>query len=219
MAADKPEKLKTSPAVAPAALLLAEIERLKSELSRAERKVSELELRADVDPLLDILNRRGFERELKRSLAYLQRYQGEAALLFIDLDGFKAVNDQHGHAAGDVLLKAVARELVGHVRASDVVARLGGDEFGVLLWNLGAPLAAAKARELEKLIEAVSVAHGEARLAVGGSAGLVPLAVGATPEQMIDAADQAMYARKNRPCMRGRRRGEASTTVALSSIV
>jgi diguanylate cyclase (GGDEF)-like protein len=189
--------LKTgNPALAPAALLLAEIERLKSELIRAEQKVSELELRADVDPLLDILNRRGFERELKRSLAYLQRYQGEAALLFIDLDGFKAVNDRHGHAAGDALLKAVARELTGHVRASDVVARLGGDEFGVLLWNLGAPLAAAKARELEKLIEAVSVVHGEARLAVGGSAGQVPLVVGATPEQMIDAADKAMYARK-----------------------
>jgi diguanylate cyclase (GGDEF)-like protein len=196
VAADKPEKLKINPAGAPAALLLAEIERLKSELIRAELKVSELELRADVDPLLDILNRRGFERELKRSLSYLQRYQGEAALLFIDLDGFKAVNDQHGHAAGDALLKAVARELTGHVRASDVVARLGGDEFGVLLWNLGAALAAAKARELEKLIEAVSVAHGAARLAVGGSAGLVPLAVGATPEQMIDAADQAMYTRK-----------------------
>ena len=196
MAADKPEKLKINPAVAPAALLLAEIERLKSELIQAEQKVSELELRADVDPLLDILNRRGFERELKRSLAYLQRYQGEAALLFIDLDGFKAVNDQHGHAAGDALLKAVARELTGHVRASDVVARLGGDEFGVLLWNLGSPLAAAKARELEKLIETISVAHGAARLAVGASAGLVPLAVGATPEQMIDAADGAMYARK-----------------------
>ena len=163
---------------------------------QAEGKIAELEARADVDPLLDILNRRGFERELKRSLAYLQRYKGEAALLFIDLDGFKAVNDQCGHAAGDALLKAVARELVGHVRASDVVARLGGDEFGVLLWNLGSPLAAAKARELEKLIEAVSVAHGEARLAVGASAGLVPLAVGATPEQMIDAADKAMYARK-----------------------
>ena len=197
MAADKPDALRPgNPALAPAALLLAEIERLKSELMRAELKVSELEQRADVDPLLDILNRRGFERELKRSLAYLQRYKGEAALLFIDLDGFKAGNDQHGHAAGDALLKAVARELTGHVRASDVVARLGGDEFGVLLWNLGSPLAAAKARELEKLIEAVSVAHGAARLAVGASAGLVPLAVGATPEQMIDAADRAMYARK-----------------------
>jgi len=196
VAADKPEKLKINPAVAPAALLLAEIERLKSELIQAEQKVSELELRADVDPLLDILNRRGFERELKRSLAYLQRYKGEAALLFIDLDGFKAINDQHGHAAGDALLKAVARELTGHVRASDVVARLGGDEFGVLLWNLAAPQAAAKARDLEKLIETVSVAHGEAQLAVGASAGLVPLVVGATPDEMIDAADKAMYVRK-----------------------
>ena len=122
---------------APAAVLLAEIERLKADIAQAQRTIAELEARADVDPLLDILNRRGFERELKRSLAYLQRYNGEAALLFIDLDGFKAVNDRHGHAAGDALLKAVARELVGHVRASDVVARLGGDEFGVLLWNLG----------------------------------------------------------------------------------
>ncbi len=130
----------TDPAFAPAALLLAEIERLKADIASAQRRISELEARADIDPLLDILNRRGFERELKRSLAYLQRYKGEAALLFLDLDGFKAVNDRHGHAAGDALLKAVAQELVKHVRASDVVARLGGDEFGVLLWNLGARL-------------------------------------------------------------------------------
>jgi diguanylate cyclase (GGDEF)-like protein len=197
VAADKPDQPDSSGgAVAPAALLLAEIERLKADLARAQRTVAELEARADVDPLLDILNRRGFERELRRSLAYLQRYKGEAVLLFVDLDGFKAVNDRHGHAAGDALLKAVARELTGHVRASDVVARLGGDEFGVLLWNLGSAQAVAKARELERLIEAVSVAHGDARLVVGASAGLAPLAVGATPAEMIDAADKAMYARK-----------------------
>ena len=197
VAANKPDARKTgNPAVAPAALLLAEIERLQADLARAQRTIAELEARADIDPLLEILNRRGFERELKRSLAYLQRYRGEAALLFIDLDGFKAVNDQHGHAAGDTLLKAVACELTAHVRASDVVARLGGDEFGVLLWNLSAALAAAKARELEQLIAAVGVAHGAARLAVGASAGIVPLAAAATPAQMIDAADQAMYARK-----------------------
>jgi diguanylate cyclase (GGDEF)-like protein len=83
------------------------------------------------------------------------------------------------------------------VRASDVVARLGGDEFGVLLWNLGAAQAAGKAHSLERLIEAVTVAHGEARIAVGASVGLVPLVAGAAPEQMIDAADKAMYARKN----------------------
>lgn len=135
-------------------------------------------------------------RELKRSIAHMQRYKGEAVLLFIDLDGFKAVNDHHGHAAGDAVLKAVAHKLTGHVRASDVVARLGGDEFCVLLWNLAAPQAEAKARELERLIEAVSVAYGETSVSVGASAGVVPLAAEAVPEQIIHAADQAMYARK-----------------------
>ncbi len=197
MAAHKLDKATGNyPAVGPAALLLAEIERLKAELAQAQRAIADLEVRADVDPLLDILNRRGFERELKRSLAYLQRYQGEAALLFVDLDGFKAINDEDGHAAGDALLKAVARELTGHVRASDTVARLGGDEFGVLLWNLGAELAAAKARELEKLIEAVGVTQGETRLSVGASAGVAPLRAEMSPAEVIDAADRAMYARK-----------------------
>ena len=196
MAADKPEKLKTSPALVPAALLLAEIERLKSELSRAERKVSELELRADVDPLLDIFNRRGFDRELKRSLAYVKRYGAAAALVFIDLDGFKAVNDRHGHAAGDALLKAVVVGLKGHVRASDVVARLGGDEFAVLMWNLEATQATAKAHELENIISQIAVAYGPARLSVGASAGIVPLAGDAKPAAIMEAADQAMYARK-----------------------
>jgi GGDEF domain-containing protein len=113
--------------------LLAEIERLERELLRAEGKIAELEARADVDPLLDILNRCGFERELNRSLSYIGRYGAAAALVYLDLDGFKAVNDRDGHAAGDALLKRVARALTAHVRASDVVGRLGGDEFAVLL--------------------------------------------------------------------------------------
>src|ERR1041384_1303998 len=78
--------------------LRAEIERLKSALAQAERQVADLEARADIDPLLGILNRRGFARELARSLAYVKRYSSEAALVIIDLDGFKAVNDRNGHA-------------------------------------------------------------------------------------------------------------------------
>lgn len=184
------------PAYQPAALLLAEIERLRADLSKARQTIAELEARADVDPLLDVLNRRGFERELQRSLAYMRRYGTPAALMFIDLDGFKAVNDRHGHAAGDTLLGAVARELTSHVRASDVVARLGGDEFGVLVWNVDGPQAAAKAGELERLIEHVSLTHEGARLSVGASIGMVPLAPDTTPAHIIDAADRAMYARK-----------------------
>ena len=185
-----------NPAVAPAAPLLAEIERLKADLIQAEWKIAELEARADVDPLLDIFNRRGFERELARSIAYVKRYGTAAALLFIDLDGFKAINDRHGHAAGDALLKAVALELKAHVRASDVVARFGGDEFAVLMWNLGEAQATAKARELENIIGQIGVPHGAAQLSVGASAGVVALTPDSNPNAIIDAADKAMYARK-----------------------
>jgi diguanylate cyclase (GGDEF)-like protein len=197
VAADKPDVPNGGhPAVAPAALLLAEIERLKAELIKAEWQIAELEARADVDPLLDILNRRGFDRELQRSLAYVNRYHAAAALVFIDLDGFKAINDRHGHAAGDALLKAVVAGLKSHVRASDMVARLGGDEFAVLMWNLETTQASAKAYELENIIAQIAVAHGPARLSVGASAGSVPLDGDATPAAILEAADQAMYARK-----------------------
>ncbi len=197
MAANKPAQLQVStPAAVSAAVLLAEIERLKADIARARRTIAELEARADTDPLLNIFNRRSFVRELNRSLAYVQRYGNKAALLFIDLDGFKKVNDQHGHAAGDALLKAVARELIAHVRASDVVARLGGDEFGVVLWNASEAHAAAKARELEKIVEQINLPFGETRLKAGASAGFVPLAAEATAAQLLDAADKEMYARK-----------------------
>jgi diguanylate cyclase (GGDEF)-like protein len=180
----------------PAALLRAEVERLKGELDEARARIAELELHADVDPLLDILNRRGFERELKRSLAYVKRYGTPAALLYVDLDGFKAINDQHGHAAGDVLLKAVAVELAAHVRASDVVARLGGDEFGVLMWNAGKPQAMMRARDLEMRIDELPVTHGSAQLSVGASVGVTLLGGDIDVAALIDAADKAMYARK-----------------------
>jgi diguanylate cyclase (GGDEF)-like protein len=180
----------------PAASLLAENDRLKREIAIARARIGELEARADIDPLLDILNRRGFERELQRALAHVKRYGTRAALMFIDLDSFKAVNDRYGHGAGDALLKAVTRQLVVHVRASDVVGRLGGDEFGVVLWRVEEAQASAKARELEALIEGVGVAHGQARVQVGASVGAALLLPDATPGEMIGAADRAMYARK-----------------------
>src|SRR4029078_2811367 len=97
--------------------LLAENERLKRELAVARARVSDLEARGDVDPLLGILKRGCFESELKRALAHVKRYGTQAALMFVDLDGFKGINDRYGHGAGDLLLKAVAREPIGMVRA------------------------------------------------------------------------------------------------------
>jgi diguanylate cyclase (GGDEF)-like protein len=176
--------------------LAAEVERLAAQLAQSRAKVSDLEAKIETDPLTELLNRRGFERELKRSLAYLKRYGGSAALLFIDLDGFKPVNDRHGHAAGDAVLKAVAAALTRDVRASDVVARHGGDEFVVLLWNVTASAAAAKAFALEKAIEAVPVRFGAAVLQVGASVGVALIDGSETAADVVARADAAMYARK-----------------------
>jgi diguanylate cyclase (GGDEF)-like protein len=176
--------------------LAAEVERLERELAAARVQLADLETRADIDPLTDILNRRGFERELKRSLAHAKRYGSSAALLYLDLDGFKIVNDRHGHAAGDAVLKAVAAVLARHVRSSDVVARLGGDEFAVLLWHLSEADARSKARVLEAAIDRTTATHSGTMLSVGGSVGAALLLPLDQPADVLERADRAMYVRK-----------------------
>jgi len=176
--------------------LAAEVARLAAELEASRAQIGELEARVDFDPLTETLNRRGFERELKRSLAYEKRYGVSAALVYLDLDQFKPVNDRDGHAAGDAVLKAVAATLVRHVRASDVVARIGGGEFVVLLWNVDAAAAASKAAALEAAIDATPVRWKSSTLAVGASAGVALLAPLDTPAAVLARADAKMYARK-----------------------
>jgi PleD family two-component response regulator len=153
----KPERRQRAPALATkaprrpersaAALLAAEIERLERELAAAREQLAALEARADVDPLTELPNRRAFERELGRSLAYVKRHGTGVALLYLDLDDFKRVNDRHGHAAGDAVLRAVASVLGRHVRESDVVARIGGDEFDRAMYVRKAARRAAQAAE------------------------------------------------------------------------
>jgi diguanylate cyclase (GGDEF)-like protein len=176
--------------------LAAEVDALAAQLKDSRTRIQELEARVDVDPLTDVLNRRGFERELKRSLAYVKRYGVNAALIYVDLDEFKPVNDRHGHGAGDLVLKAVAAALVRNVRASDVVARLGGDEFVVLLWNVNGAEAAAKAADLEAAVYGTPVRWGASTLVVGASAGVALLGALDTSADALARADAAMYGRK-----------------------
>jgi diguanylate cyclase (GGDEF)-like protein len=176
--------------------LAAEVERLERELAAARTQMAALEARADVDPLTDVLNRRGFQRELKRSLAYVKRYGPSAALLYLDLDGFKAINDRHGHAAGDAVLKAVAMVINRLVRASDLVARLGGDEFAVLLWNIGEADARKKALTIEAAVARTTATHAGTTLSIGASAGVALLLPLDNSADVIERADRAMYERK-----------------------
>jgi diguanylate cyclase (GGDEF)-like protein len=195
LADDRPKPAKARPR-STAMRLAAEVERLAAELARSRARISDLEAKVDIDPLTELLNRRGFDRELKRSVAYVKRYGTSAALVYVDLDQFKPVNDRHGHAAGDAVLKAAAAALVRHVRASDVVARIGGDEFVVLLWNVSGPAAASKAAALERAIYATPTQWGSSTLAVGASAGVALVSALDTPADLLARADAAMYARK-----------------------
>ena len=191
-----PPKSSRPPSRSSVMRLAAEVDKLAAALEASRAHIADLEARVDVDPLTDVLNRRGFERELARSLAYVKRYGTSAALVYLDLDGFKPVNDRHGHAAGDAVLKAIAASLMRHVRASDVVARIGGDEFAVLLWNLGETEATAKAAALEAAVFATPVSWGASTFVVAASAGVAVLWPLDTPAAVLARADLAMYARK-----------------------
>jgi diguanylate cyclase (GGDEF)-like protein len=173
-----------------------EIDALKRELTSAHARLAELETRVDEDALTGLLNRRGFVKSLERALAFVRRYRATAALAFLDLDGFKAVNDRHGHAAGDWVLGRVGRLIAGSVRASDVVARVGGDEFVVLLWNLSEAQAAAKARSFEETAEASPFERDGCRYEIGLSAGFTMLTAEDSGDAALARADAAMYARK-----------------------
>jgi diguanylate cyclase (GGDEF)-like protein len=193
--AEQPRPSK-APSRSAAMRLAAEVDALAAQLESYRSRIAELEARIDIDPLTDVFSRRAFERELKRALAYVKRYGASAALVYLDLDGLKPVNDRHGHATGDAVLKAAAATLVRNVRASDIVGRIGGDEFAVLLWNLGAPAAAAKAIALERAIYAAPLRWGASTLAVGASAGIALLGALDTPAEVLARADASMYARK-----------------------
>jgi len=178
------------------ARLSAEVERLSAELAASRLRIGELESRIDIDPLTGTFNRRGFESALARSLAYVKRYRATAALVYLDLDQFKPVNDRHGHAAGDAVLKAISAALLREVRASDIVARIGGDEFAVLLWNMTEADALSKAAALEQAVYATPVRLGSSTMVVGASAGVALVGPLDTPAEALARADAAMYARK-----------------------
>jgi diguanylate cyclase (GGDEF)-like protein len=172
------------------------IRRLRGELTRARRQIEELQASADTDFLLGIPNRRGFERELGRALAYIKRYRASGALVVLDVDRLKPINDAFGHAAGDQVLKAIVAVLTSQVRSSDVVGRLGGDEFALLLWNLSATDAKAKAAALEEAIDRLTFRFQGSTITGGASAGVAMLGSHAEPGRALEAADSAMYLRK-----------------------
>jgi diguanylate cyclase (GGDEF)-like protein/PAS domain S-box-containing protein len=173
-----------------------------------EQRRQELALRhlADHDPLTGMLNRRRFEEELDRLVAVGRRYDQPAALVIVDLDQFKYINDTYGHLHGDELLRRVAGVLRERVRDTDLVARLGGDEFGVLCPQSDAAGAAALAEDLLAALRAHACIEVGSRLVrCTASLGVAALATSApagatSPEsgaELLASADLAMYESKD----------------------
>jgi two-component system cell cycle response regulator len=166
------------------------------ERKRVERELSQL---AKFDPLTGLPNRLLFRDRLAQAVQRIDRRDQVVALIFIDLDGFKAVNDRYGHAMGDRLLKAVAGRLSRVVRRTDTVARLGGDEFTIILEGLRRPDDAARVAEqvLRSLRQPFEL--GGFVIELGASLG-VAIASHATevPDMLTHRADVAMYRAKAR---------------------
>jgi diguanylate cyclase (GGDEF)-like protein/PAS domain S-box-containing protein len=165
----------------------------------SERKRLEEHLRylADHDPLTGLRNRRLFEHDLRLQVARSHRYGELAALMVIDLDCFKQINDRHGHRVGDETLKAVARALVRRLRESDLVGRLGGDEFAVLLPHIEAEGVAVVAEGLERVLPACTIDVGVGVIHPTASIGftLIDERTESAEQALVDA-DRAMYAVK-----------------------
>jgi len=155
-----------------------------------------LQTLADHDSLTGLLNRRRFEEELHSQAAAVARYGRHAALLVFDLDDFKAVNDEHGHAVGDALLREIAAVLRRRLRASDRAARLGGDEFAVILEDADPAVATQVAAELVRDLASVRLAEGPG-VRASASVGVAAI-TGEDGLSALHVADQAMYAEKRR---------------------
>ncbi|HIQ42783.1 MULTISPECIES: bifunctional diguanylate cyclase/phosphodiesterase [Pseudomonas] len=158
---------------------------------------AQLESQAVTDSLTGLLNRRGFHQALESSLARIERSGQRLAVLYLDLDGFKRINDSLGHDVGDQLLRRVGEQLKACLRPYDSLARIGGDEFTALLDNLGHPEDAA--RVAEKLIELVSVRHtlDGVDVTLGASVGIACFPeCGQNVEGLLRSADMAMYEAK-----------------------
>lgn len=172
------------------------IAELTAALRDAEARIRYLENLAHIDELTGILNRRGFLRELSRAASYAQRYAIPVTLVLLDLDGFKEINDRHGHPVGDAVLIQVARAMVSSVRGSDVVARIGGDEFALILLHADTAAAAQSMIGLQQRLGKARVALDNGEIQIEASIGLVSFTGGEPVEQILEEADRRLYSAK-----------------------
>ncbi|MBX3492056.1 MAG: GGDEF domain-containing protein [Parvibaculum sp.] len=159
-------------------------------------RVRRLEALTQTDELTGLLNRRGFDEVLRRNMLSAARHEEAGLLAYIDLDGFKEINDRCGHVVGDEVLRAVGAFLSKSIRATDYAARLGGDEFAILFVRADHKRARERAREMVRGIAQLEVACKSHTISVSASLGLASYTGETSPKELLDRADRAMYVDK-----------------------
>jgi diguanylate cyclase (GGDEF)-like protein/PAS domain S-box-containing protein len=160
------------------------------------QELEQLKQLALVDPVTEIPNRRFVEVSLRATLEDASRHTSLTGLLFVDIDGFKRINDSHGHEAGDLILKAVAQTLARSVRAFDVVGRWGGEEFVLVLRNIDEANLRLLAEKLRAVVAKCFVTLATAQVGVTVSIGATLLALDDTVQGAVSRADRLMYESK-----------------------
>ena len=161
-------------------------------LAKVESLASEVYKLAALDQLTGLYNRRSGEQRLAQEISRAQRHGRPLTVLLIDIDGLKQVNDKHGHAAGDTLLKGFADRLQRAIRGSDLAVRLGGDEFMALLPECRAE----EVRHVLARIEGLEFEFNEEKISLHFSRGWTDYKAGETPQELLNRADQELYANK-----------------------
>ena len=177
--------------------LIAEVNRLRAEIARLETRVEELDCLAKMDSLVPVANRRGLIAQLDRMIAMHERHGTAAALLFVDVDGLKALNDSFGHAAGDAALIHLTEMMVSSVRQTDLVARIGGDEFAILLDHADDQSARETAARLANRVAGCEFCFEGKCLPLSIAIGFTLIEAGDSPLAVLDRADEAMYREKD----------------------
>jgi len=175
---------------------LAQARAAEQKIAEQLKNLSLLKQIAVTDDLTGLLNRRGLQGEIKRAMLSARRYKEKGVIIYIDLDGFKPINDSYGHAAGDEVLRKIGGLLTDNVRANDYVGRLGGDEFGILLtrtdWNAGL----MRAEYFDKLVNSAVVEWQGQMIAVRASFGFKNYGPEDDLDELLKSADKAMYIAK-----------------------
>jgi diguanylate cyclase (GGDEF)-like protein len=170
---------------------------LRASLAEAQNRLQAIEQSADLDPLTGLPNRRRFVRGVERLVGQAERHGTPAALVGIDLKGLAAINDRHGHLAGDSVIVHVARLLAGLIRSTDMLARLDGDVFGLLLDHLDQNSAIETAERLGRCIAANPIDLGGVKVSIQAEIAVTGILAGDSVDDVIERAERNLARAKS----------------------